>query len=85
MFLYNLWVISGWNAGGTDGTNDDVYIRPPITIDRMMGAFNIACKQMIIEKIVSDMFFLKWLPNTSLVRLECRLRRSCAFFSGACT
>ena len=56
MFLYNLWVISGWNAGGTDGTND-VYIRPPITIDRMMATFNTACKRMIIEKIVLEMFF----------------------------
>ena len=57
MFLYNLWVISGWNAEGTDGTNGDVYIRPPITMDRMMAAFNIACKRMIIEKIISDVFF----------------------------
>ena len=58
MFLYNLWVISGWNAGGTDGTND-VYMHPPITIDRMMGALSTACKRMIIEKIVADMFFAK--------------------------
>ena len=48
MFLYNLWAISGWNAGGTDGTNGDVYIRPPIAMDRMMATLNTACKRMII-------------------------------------
>ena len=59
MFLYNLWVISGWNAGGTDGTNGDAYIRPPITMKRMMAALNTACKRMIVKKIVSDTFFSK--------------------------
>lgn len=59
MFLYNLWAISCWNAGGTDGTNNDVYIRPPIAIDRMMATLNNACKRMIVEQIVSNMFFLE--------------------------
>ena len=59
MFLYNLWVISGWNVGGTDGANGDVYIRPLITMDRMVGALSTACKRMTIEKIVADVFFSK--------------------------
>ena len=48
MFLYTLWVISSWNAGGMDGTNGGVHIRPPITIDRMMGALSTACKRMTL-------------------------------------
>ena len=57
MILYNLWAISCWHAGGTDGTRDDLYIRPPITMKRMMATLYDVCEWMVIEKIVSDTFF----------------------------
>ena len=56
MILYNLWKISCWLAGGSDGTGD-TYVRPPITMKRMMNALNTACKQMIREDIISEAFF----------------------------
>lgn len=52
MILYNLWVVSGWIAGGctagTAGTGSDAYVRPPITMYRMMAAMYAACERMIM-------------------------------------
>ena len=58
MILYNLWVISGWIAGGcTAGTGSDAYARPPITMYRMMAAMYAACERMIMEDVSSEAFF----------------------------
>lgn len=56
MILYNLWKIASWLVGGSDGTGD-TYVRPPITMERMMDALNDACKRMIMEDIISEAFF----------------------------
>ena len=70
MILYNLWKISCWLAGGSDDTGEarvqslmtsgdtgDVYVRPPITTDRMVNALYSACVRMIKKEIISEAFF----------------------------
>lgn len=42
MILYNLWKISCWMAGGSDGTGD-VHMQLPITTDRMVDALYSVC------------------------------------------
>lgn len=63
MILYNVWAISnriagGGSSGGSEGSGG-AYVRPPITMYRMMAAFATAIEEMIRNGSLPGPFFAK--------------------------
>ena len=66
MILYNMWAISnriavGGGSEGSEGSEDssDAYVRPSITMYRMMAAFVAAIEEMILNGSLPGPFFAK--------------------------
>ena len=56
MILYNVWMLINWlDSGGAIGKK--TYVRPPITMYRMMASFERMCVTMISNGIDSRLFF----------------------------
>ena len=63
MILYNVWAISnriaGGGSSGGSGGSGGAYVRPPITMYRMMATFAVSIEEMILNGSLPGPFFAK--------------------------